>query len=121
MCRSQVGAVPVKECAKLEGRDGMKRFYDAAAWLTTVLGMALLALGLLLVPQSQVLADTVPNPSGFCTLSKCGKDKCDQASCTSGSNPCGGIGCNCDTTGCAPTCHCFNANAAGGVLCDCKK
>ncbi len=93
----------------------MTRFYDKAAWLLNSLGIALLVCGLVLVPQSRVLAD----PPVFCPGDGECSNGCNELAACAVFN-CGPNYCKCDKTpsNCG-TCNCAFPDAIQ-ANCVCK-
>jgi hypothetical protein len=91
----------------------MKRYYDKAAWLLSSLGIALLVCGLILVPQSRLLAD---DGGGDGTRAvNCVWD----CTCTGNTTPCSQVGFVCiNYTDCRTACKCANRiNGQSGCYC----
>jgi hypothetical protein len=110
----------------------MGRFLDWSAWLTTSVGLALLVIGLVLVPQSGVFAEDPEidpnlaagkqcNSAGGCSLVCTNNSTCNTLGCNTPQAIQGGCtGCNTAIAGCAD-CVCRQITVAPGVTaCACQ-
>jgi hypothetical protein len=99
----------------------MKRFCAMTEWLCYSLGLALLILSVLLVPQSRLLAQD-PNPQPSCNTANCDSNNC----CTLTNGQCptkdasGNYCCQKDPTNCNPgsqvCCCCGMVNQYGQII-----
>jgi len=85
----------------------MMRFLDSCVWITTSLGLALLVVGLMLVPEDGVFAEEGVGGPDYSTivLAPCAGPVCDSGcnGCPvregqSMGTPCIGVGCSCNAT-----------------------
>jgi hypothetical protein len=91
----------------------MGRFLDWSAWLTTSVGLALLVIGLVLVPQGGVWADD-PEPDPLLAGGVCSNSVCRLYGC-SVSAGCQG---DCDTSPADPRCKDCRCKGTA-PLCEC--
>lgn len=91
----------------------MRRFYEGGAWLATVVGVTLLIVSLVLVPQTRLLADDGSDEDAICMNPSCNTAYCLLAPCvtfgnnckqTSEPSTCGGCKCKPDV---ADYCQCY--------------